>query len=114
MDFQPICPYCKKTISTSDYFCPACGKKLKDKPFSTSIAKQLLIYLISFFLPPLGLWPAISYLKQQDETAKKIGVVAIFLTIISIVITIWLFISVMNALSSGLNSQFDLNSGLDY
>lgn len=113
MEFQLTCPYCRKNISTTDYFCPGCGKKLKDKPLSTTFARQLVIYLISLFLPPLGLWPAISYLRQRDETAKKIGIAALFLTIISIVITSWLTINLINSFSRGLGSQFNFYNGID-
>lgn len=86
----------------------------KDKPLSTTLAKQLVIYLVSFLLPPLGLWPGINYLRQQDRTAKKIGLAAIFLTILSIVITSWLFINFMNTFTSGLNNELDFYNELNY
>jgi len=114
MDFQTTCIYCKGGISLSDYFCPNCGKKLKEKLLSTTFSKQLLIYLVSFFLPPLGIWPAIKYLRQQDEKSKKIGLTAIFLTIISIVATSWLTISFINSFDKEFNDQLDLFQGLDY
>ena len=114
MDFQTICPYCKGNISLSNYFCPNCGKKLKGKLLSTTFLKQLLIYFVSLFLPPLGIWFAIKYLRQQDEKSKKIGLTALFLTIISIVITSWLTVSLINSFNKGLSNQLNLYQGIDF
>jgi len=114
MDFQTTCPDCKANLSESDYFCPNCGKKIKEKPLSTTLLKQLSIYFISFFLPPLGVWPGIKYLRQGDEKSKKIGLAAIFLTIISIIITSWLTMNLINSLNKELNNQLNLYPGLDF
>jgi len=114
MDSQTTCVYCQGNISLSDYFCPNCGKKLKEEPQSTTLLKQLLIYFVSFFLPPLGVWPAIKYLRQGDEQSKKIGFIALFLTIISIVITGWLTLNFINSFNKELGNQFDLYQGIEY
>jgi len=114
MDFQTTCAYCKGNISSSDYFCPQCGKKIKEKSLSTTFTRQLLVYLLSVFFPPLGIWPAIKYLHQQDKKSKKIGLTALFLTIISIVITSWLTISFINSFSKSLDNQFNLYQGIDF
>lgn len=84
------------------------------KPLSTTFLKQLAIYLISVFLPPLGIWPAIKYWRQQDEKSKKIGLVALVLTIISIVITSWLTISFINSFSKGVSDQLNLYQDIGY
>ncbi len=81
---------------------------------STTFLKQLLIYFVSFFLPPLGIWPAIKYLRQSDEKSKKIGLAALFLTIISIVITSWLTISLINSFNKQLSNQVNLYQEIDY
>jgi len=114
MDSQTTCPDCKANLSESDYFCPNCGKKIKEKPLSTTLLKQLSIYFISFFLPPLGIWPGIKYLRQPDEKSKKIGLAAILLTIISIIITSWLTMNLINSLNKELNNQLNLYPGLDF
>jgi len=113
MDSQ-TCPYCGGNISLSDYFCPHCGKKLKEQPSSTTFLKQLLIYFVSFFLPPLGIWPAIKYLRQSDEKSKKIGLVALLLTIISIVITSWLTINFISSFNKELGNQLNLYQDIGY
>lgn len=114
MDFPAVCPQCKGNIAPVDYFCPACGKKLKEKPLSTTFSKQLSIYLVSFFLPPLGLWPAIKYIRAPDEKSKRIGWIAILLTIISIIITVWLTMNFINSFNRQLNNQLDLYSGMGF
>ena len=111
MDNQLICRYCGKNILSEDYFCPGCGKKLKDKPQSTTIGRQIFVYLLSFLLPPLGLWPAVKYLKQQDQKSRMVGFIAIILTIISIIITVWLSLGFINSFTQQLNQQ--LNGSLN-
>lgn len=109
-----MCPYCKGNISITDFFCPNCGKKLKEKPLSTTLISQLLVYLLSAFLPPLGIWPAVKYLRQSDEKSKRIGLAAIFLTIISIVITIWAAAGFINSFSKEFGSQLNMFEGIGY
>src|SRR4030042_6425343 len=114
MELQLTCPRCKKNILPSDYFCPECGGKLKSKPPSTTFLRQLTVYAISFFLPPLGFWPAIRYLRQQDAKSKKIGLVALFLTILSILLTVWLTTSFINSFNRELNNQLKLYRDIGY
>lgn len=108
MEPQQNCQYCTKLISASDYFCPSCGKKLKDKPQSTTAGRQIFVYLLSFFLPPLGLWPGIKYLKQQDDKSRMIGFIALALTVISIALTVWFTIGFMDQFNKQLNSSLNL------
>jgi predicted amidophosphoribosyltransferase len=111
MEPQLTCPYCGRNFSLSDYFCPDCGKNLKDKPQSTTFTKQLSVYLISVFLPPLGIWPAIKYLRGQDKKSKRIGLIALLLTLISTVVTGWLTINFINSLNQQLGNQLNTYQG---
>lgn len=86
----------------------------EEKLLSTTFRKQLSIYLISVFLPPLGLWPAIKYLRQPDEKSKKIGLTALILTIISFVVTSWLTVNLINSLNKGISDQLNLYQDLGY
>lgn len=108
MELQISCPNCKQSILSSDYFCPNCGKKVKDKSLPVTTGKQILIYFLSILLPPLGLWPAIKYLKQKDEKSRAIGFVAIALTLISLTITIWMTLGFMDTFNKQLNSSLNL------
>lgn len=84
------CPKCKAEVSPEAYFCPNCGQVLRAKPADTGIPKQILIYLVSFFLAPFGLGYVFTYLKQPDRKSKTIGMVALALTILAIGSTIFL------------------------
>lgn len=108
---QQNCPKCGYVILSSYYFCPNCGKKLKEPPAPTGIGTQIGIYAICIFLPPFGLAPAIRYLLQKDLKAIRIGIVALILTIISTIITVWLTITTINNINATLNQQF---RGLGY
>ena len=105
---QIVCRYCKAEVPADAYFCPNCGKMLKEK---TTISRQIVIYFISIFLPPFGLWYVWKYLKQTDAKSKKIAIAALVLTIVSTAATIWLTIALMNSISQQVNS---INSGTDY
>ncbi len=87
---EPLtCPNCQLQLTDAVYFCPNCGKKIKEPPPSTSLWKQLSIYSISIFLPPFGLVPGIKYFLQKDQKTAMIGLIAIILTVISTILTIW-------------------------
>lgn len=107
-----ICSSCQTVSSEKFYFCPNCGKKLKEKPLSTSLAKQILIYSISFFLPPFGLSFGIKYLRQKSSREKAIGLASIMLTIISIAISLAIFATFMNSLSKLYNLDLENYQGL--
>ncbi len=92
-------------VLPTDYFCPHCSKKIRDKPLSASFGSQIKIYLISFLLPPLGLWPAFKYLRQPDQKFKTIGAVAIALTFASILISALFIIRGINQINEAVNKQ---------
>src|SRR3989344_8303151 len=91
MKESTVCTICKQAIQVNWNFCPNCGNTLRVRPLSTSLGKQLLIYTISFFLPPFGLGYAFKYLKQNDRKTRIIGMVSIILTILSVVAIIITF-----------------------
>jgi uncharacterized membrane protein YvbJ len=99
------CPFCAKPLQEGDYFCPNCGKKIREQPLFRSYWKQLSIYAVSIFLPPLGLWPGLKYLRQNDPKLKTIGVIAILLTLISLVVSTLLFVNLMKQVNDQVNQQ---------
>jgi len=105
MEPKPLCPTCHLELLPEFYFCPNCGRSVRPKPLATSISKQISIYLISFFLPPFGLVPAIKYLQQKD--GKIIGIIAIVLTVLSIVIATYFTVAVIHSYSQLLTSQLN-------
>ena len=108
MQQEIICRFCKANISSDFFFCPNCGKKLKDKPLSTSTPKQILVYLASAFLPPIGLWWAVKYLRQSDPLSKKIAVFIIIITVIATAVTFKIFIDTMNTVNQTVSKQLQM------
>lgn len=104
------CKFCKNSISQTVFYCPICGKKLREPPLSTGIIKQLGVYAISVLLPPLGLIPAVKYLLSKEKHAKIIGIIALILTIISTVITLMYSAILLNQITSQLNQFNDLQN----
>lgn len=98
------CKECGHEISDEALACPNCGKPQKDKPPSVSLSRQMVVYFVSLFLPPFGLWYVWKYLKQKDNKSKKIGIAALILTIISIIGMMWLVKGFMNSVNQTLNS----------
>jgi len=111
---QQTCPSCKTETSSNSYFCPNCGKKLQNKPLSTSIRKQIIVYLISLLLPPLGFFYGYRYLKQKNNQATGIGIFAIILTTISLFYSIWFFINFITSFNQTLNQQLQMYKNLGY
>jgi len=97
---EPVCPFCHQIVRDSDFYCSSCGRKLHEKPLPTSIFVELLYYLGSILLPPLGIFWGIKYLKQNDEDAKRIGLLSIVFTVISFIVTIIWTMSLIRSISS--------------
>lgn len=93
-----ICPSCKFSIPASAVFCPNCGKQLKENPAGKTLAKKIVVYLVSLFLPPFGLWYVFKYLKQGDYESRKIAIAALILTAISTLFEIWLTGALINSI----------------
>lgn len=111
MDETQVCKSCETLSPNTYFFCPNCGKKLKDKPLSTTFTKQIVIYLISFFLPPFGLSQGLKYLRQNDGKEKAIGITIVLLTIASITISVLIvsyFMSSVNKLYNGQLNSYPL------
>ncbi len=104
-----LCSACNSPISSSANFCPACGKKLRATPLSTSVLKQSLVYLVSFFLAPFGLFYAWKYLRQPDRKSKAIGSVAVVLTFLSLAISFWVTAELFDSIIQLLRSLGSMN-----
>jgi uncharacterized OB-fold protein len=105
VDLSQKCPFCQFQVTEKDSFCPNCGRKIREKALSSTIWKQISIYLLSFLLPPLGLWPGFKYLKQKEQKLKNIGIVAIILTFLSLIIGGIIGIRVANEVNRQVNEQ---------
>lgn len=105
---EPMCPQCHTIVRSTDYFCFNCGKNLHQKPLSTTLTTEVLCYAGSIFLPPLGIFWGLKYLKQSDIISKRIGWISIVLTILATLIgSIWIaqfFQTVQGQVDQQLNS----------
>jgi uncharacterized OB-fold protein len=102
------CSSCNTRVMPSDNFCPNCGRPLRTTPPATCLSRQIVVYLISFFLAPFGLWYAWKYIKQGDEKSKMIGVIAIALTVAAVALTIWMTKGLVNSVDRSLHALHDL------
>lgn len=97
------CPDCHFKLNGNEYFCPNCGKKLKDKTLSTTLTKQLQVYVLSFFLAPLGFWWTYKYLKQTDKTSKIVGLACFIITTMALVIGYKLIVDSLATITNQIN-----------
>ncbi|MCR4323282.1 MAG: zinc ribbon domain-containing protein [Candidatus Azambacteria bacterium] len=106
MDIVPdmVCPSCRAVIPASANFCMQCGKNIKKTSPSTTIARQIFIYSVSFFLAPFGLGYAFIYLKQPDTKSRTIGIISLVLTVCAIVLVITLAQIFMKSLYGSLDT----------
>lgn len=103
MENSTTCPVCHTAVRPTDFFCFNCGKNLKPKPLT--LDKQILLFLGSLFLPPLGIIWGARFLKESDQKSKITGIIAIILTFISLVVTTILLVNTINAVNKELNRQ---------
>lgn len=90
MDVNPVCKFCQNPISSTYFFCPYCGKVLRRPPLSTSVLKQILMYILAVFLPLFAILPGIRYLGQEDNRSKEVGIIVLLLTGVSLLFNVYL------------------------
>lgn len=101
------CLKCHVTVRSTDYFCYNCGNNLKPVPPSVSLVDQMTLYLKSILIPPFGILWAIKYLKQDSGKSKIVGVVAIILTLTSLVICLILSKNFIDNINSQVSKQLN-------
>jgi len=106
-----ICPVCHQPVRPEFYFCPNCGKDLKEKPVSVSAGAQTSLYLMSIVTPLLCFltirwWKGMRYLRSSNPQARLIGFVAAVLMAVTTIVLTWqlaVFTSqLMSSLTGGL------------
>lgn len=100
---QFVCPTCGSITAPDDAFCSRCGVKL-NRVFSIGLGKQIWIYFVSFFLPPLGLIWVWKYFRMDSALAKKVAWISLALTIVSIVLTVWATGAFFQTIQNQMNS----------
>lgn len=93
------CKFCQAQVSESFYFCPNCGKKIKEPPFKFSLGKSISIIVFAVLFPPLGIIPGIKYFLKDDRRAQFVGIITIAVTIIASIVIVIFTINLFNSFS---------------
>lgn len=104
---QFICPSCGSITAPDDVFCGHCGFQL-NRQVKIGIGKQIWIYFVALFLPPFGLIWTWKYLRGTNPQAKRIGWMALILTIVGILLTIWATAGFLSSVQNQMNSYSNL------
>lgn len=106
-----MCKSCQNPISPTYFFCPYCGRKLRQPPQSTSVGKQIGIYFLAVFFPFFSIIPGVRYINQPDNKSKAVGVVTLFLTGVSLLINIYFLFVLKDTFMQLFNSPLLINTG---
>jgi len=101
------CFKCHVAVRLTDYFCYNCGNNLKPVPPSVSLVDQIALYIKSILVPPFGILWAIKYLRQDSGKSKIVGIVAIILTLTSLIICLILFKNFVNNVNNEVSKQLN-------
>ncbi len=99
------CLKCHVTVRQTDYFCYNCGNNLKPVPPSVSLVDQMALYVKSILIPPFGILWAIKYLRQDSGKSKIVGIIAIVLTLTSLIICSILFKNFVSNVNKQVSEQ---------
>ena len=99
------CPSCRCAAKTGAFFCERCGAALEKNSPSCSVGAQIKVYAVSALLPPFGLIYVRRYLKQPDRASRKIGWIALILTVVMTVATVWATVAAINFVNQSLNAM---------
>jgi hypothetical protein len=111
MDEILTCPMCHTAVRPTDYFCFNCGKNLHPVPPSTTIEKQVMLYVGSLLLPPMGIFWGWPYIRAADTKSKTVGYITVAITVVAIILYTGWTIQFMNSFTSQM-SQFQSIGGL--
>lgn len=105
MDEMLVCPGCHVAVRPTDYFCFNCGKNLHAAPPGTGPADQIKLYLGSVFLTPMGIIWGLRYLRENDEKAKIVGIVAMILSVVTMIVAAQYTVSLVNTINNQVGQQ---------
>lgn len=101
----PMCPFCHVTVRPMDYFCSNCGKNLHPAPLGITLYDQVKLYLGSVFLAPMGIIWGMRHLREKEDKSKIVGVIAMLLSVITLIVAIQYTISFANTINSQVGKQ---------
>ena len=92
-DETKFCSNCGEKIDVKAEICPTCGVRvapLVEK--SPQGGARILLYIISFFVPIIGIVVGAIYLAKPSQDAHEFGVKCLIISILPIVVLIIIFI----------------------
>lgn len=90
MGNELFCQNCKNSYDPLWFFCPTCGKKIKEKPVETGFWNILGLLGLSLLLPPFNIGLSIKYIKAPERKAKMWGWISIGVMIgVLVLATLW-------------------------
>ena len=104
------CKFCKSPTQESFYFCPNCGKKIKEPPFKFSLAKAITVIVAAFLIPPFGIIPGVKYFLKDDRRAQFVGLITIAVTILATGLMIIVTSRVLNYYKDAYNQVIQIQS----
>ncbi len=107
------CKYCKSAVQESFYFCPNCGKKIKEPPFKFSLAKSITIIVAAILIPPFGIIPGVKYFLKDDRRAQFVGIITIAVTVIATGLFIIVTSRVLNYYKAAYNQVMQIQSSMN-
>lgn len=110
MDKNPVCKSCQNLISTTYFFCPYCGKKLKEPLLATSFGRQLGMYFTAVFFPIIAIAPGLRYINQREEKSKAVGTIILLIAGITLMVEVYLAFEFYQQFGKYLNSSLFVDS----
>ncbi len=107
-----VCHVCHVSVKPTDFFCYNCGKNLHAAPLATTPLDQAKLYLGSVFLAPMGIIWGLKYLRAPDQKSKIVGIVAIVLTMITLLVVLKYTVDFMNTINSQMGKGLQGIEGL--
>ncbi len=106
------CPFCHVAVRPMDYFCSNCGKNLHPTPLGTGVSDIAKLYIGSVLLAPMGIFWGLRYLREKDDKSKIIGVIAMLLSLVTLIVAIQYTVTFMNTINNQVGKQFQGIEGL--
>lgn len=94
------CPSCKKEVTAGVSFCSYCGHKLNPRGVVLTSTQKIRIYLISFFLSPLGLIWFFKYFRSDKLENRKVAYTSLIITLVPLVLILVIGSKYINSFSS--------------
>ena len=105
------CPNCKNQIDSNVFYCPICGKKVKEKSVGTGFWPMAGLFALCIVLPPLNIPLSFRYIRSTDPRVKTLGWVSIGIMVLSLIIITLATINIVNEVNRQVEEQMQMYLG---